>query len=104
LPLRLLWDLDARISPTLKGLCPLGRVEAGNIPAFNTGATALRLIDPISLSSQRSRSGNVGLEDGTALRLIPLRKSDLPTFNWRTAIAINPLTRAVGFAHDKPLY
>jgi len=34
--------------------------------AFNTGATALRLTDPISFGSQRSRNGNVGLKDATA--------------------------------------
>ena len=38
--------------------------------AFNTGATALRLTDPISFGSQRSRNGNVGLKDATASRLI----------------------------------
>jgi len=48
--------------------------------AFKTGATALRLTDPISFRSQRSRNGNVGLKDATASRLIPPRKSDLPTF------------------------
>ena len=38
--------------------------------AFNTGATALRLTDPISFGSQRSRNGNAGLKDATPSRLI----------------------------------
>ena len=66
LPFRLPWDQEATISPTLKGLCPVGMKHT----AFNTGATALRLTDPISFGSQRSRNGNVGLKDATASRLI----------------------------------
>jgi len=75
LPLRLPWDLEATIFPTLKGVVP-GWIESKmKHIAFKTGATALRLTDPISFRSQRSRNGNVGLKDATALRLIPPRKS-----------------------------
>ncbi len=41
---------------------------------FNSGTPALRLTDQISFRSQRSRNGNVGLKDATALRLTPTAK------------------------------
>jgi len=77
---------EATISPTLKGLC-LGCAETKiKHTSFQYRRNRVALTDPISFHSQRSRNGNVGLKDATALRLIPPRKSDLSTFNWRTAL------------------
>ena len=69
LPLRLRWELNEIGSINRNAVAPV--LNAGMFPAstLRNGHNPFRVGEILASRSQGSRSGNLGLEDGTALRL-----------------------------------
>ena len=69
LPLRLRWEPKWNLSVNRNAVAPVLKAGVFHLRLYAAGHNPFRVGKIVASGSQGSRNGNLGLEDGTALRL-----------------------------------